>query len=95
MKELGLKQLASKQENQAHAMTAIYLPEGLTPPEILPTLMKKGVIFAAGLHKQIATKYIRIGHMGVSAMDEGRGDIERAVVALKEGLSEVREAKGK
>lgn len=64
--EMGLKQLASKPENQANGMTAIYLPEGMTPPDVLPTLMKKGVVFAGGLHKEIAAKYIRFGHMGKS-----------------------------
>ena len=87
--DLGLKQLATKEENQANGMTAIYLPNGLTPPEILPNLLKKGVIFAGGLHKEIATKYIRFGHMGVSVMDPKRDDIERALTALKEGLAEV------
>src|SRR6186713_2786727 len=66
---LGLKQLASKPENQANGMTAMYLPENVSPPEILPHLLKKGVIFAGGLHKEIATRYIRFGHMGVSVMD--------------------------
>jgi alanine-glyoxylate transaminase / serine-glyoxylate transaminase / serine-pyruvate transaminase len=92
--ELGLKQLATSPDNAANTMTAIYLPEGLTPPEILPSLMKKGVIFAGGLHKEIATKYIRFGHMGVSSMDEGRGEIDKAIEALKEGLAEVSKAKG-
>jgi alanine-glyoxylate transaminase/serine-glyoxylate transaminase/serine-pyruvate transaminase len=87
--ELGLKQLATKPENQASAMTAIYLPDGLTPPEILPSLMKKGVVFAGGLHKEIATKYIRFGHMGVSVTDPKRDDIDRAIEALKNGLTEV------
>ena len=87
--DMGLKQLASKPENQANCMTAIYLPEGLTPPEILPSLMKKGVIFAGGLHKEIATKYIRFGHMGVSVTDPQRDDIDRALKALKDGLAEV------
>ena len=87
--ELGLKQLASKPENQANGMTAIYLPEGITPPEILPSLLKKGVIFAGGLHKEIATKYIRFGHMGVSVMEHKRDDIDKAIKALKNGLSEV------
>lgn len=89
--DMGLKQLASKPENQANGMTAIYLPEGMTPPEILPTLMKKGVIFAGGLHKEIAAKYIRFGHMGVSVMSEERDDITKALKALKEGLAEVSE----
>jgi alanine-glyoxylate transaminase/serine-glyoxylate transaminase/serine-pyruvate transaminase len=70
-------------------MTAIYLPNELKPPEILPTLMKKGVVFAGGLHKEIATKYIRFGHMGVSVTDPDRDDIDRAITALKEGLAEV------
>lgn len=86
---LGLEQLASKPENQANGMTAMYLPEGIKGPEILPSLLKKGVIFAGGLHKEIAPRYIRFGHMGVSVMDPTRGDIERALEALKSGLAEV------
>jgi len=66
--ELGLKQLASNPDYQANGMTAIYLPEGMTPPDVLPILLKKGVVFAGGLHKEIATKYIRIGSMGVSVV---------------------------
>lgn len=86
---LGLKQLASKPENQANGMTAMYLPENVSPPEILPHLLKKGVIFAGGLHKEIATRYIRFGHMGVSVMDPKRGDIDKALKALEAGLIEV------
>ncbi|KAL1304721.1 hypothetical protein AAFC00_003668 [Neodothiora populina] len=91
---LGLSQLASKPENQANGMTAIYLPEGITPPQVLPKLMAKGVVFAGGLHKQIASKYIRFGHMGVSVTDPNRSDIDTAIKALKEGVDEaVQEAK--
>ena len=86
---MGLKQLAEKPENQANGMTAIYLPDDLKPPDILPKLLQKGVIFAGGLHKEIATKYIRFGHMGVSVVDPKRDDIDRALKALKEGLVEV------
>ena len=85
----GLSQLAQKPENQANSMTAIYLPNEIKPPEILPHLLKRGVVFAGGLHKQIATKYVRFGHMGVSIMDDRRDDVERALQALKEGLQEV------
>lgn len=90
--ELGLEQLASKPENQANGMTAIYLPKGLTPPDVLPKLMQRGVVFAGGLHKQIATKYIRFGHMGVSVTDPNRDDIDRAIAALKDGLTEAQAA---
>lgn len=95
VKELGLKELVLDPANAAHTMTAIYLPEGMTPPEILPKLMSRGVIFAGGLHREIATRYIRFGHMGVSATDESRGEVDKALVALKEGLLEVQQAKGK
>jgi len=87
--DLGLKQLASKPENQANGMTAIYLPEGITPPDVLPTLLKKGVIFAGGLHKEIAAKYIRFGHMGVSVTDPNRPDITTAIKSLSDVIVEV------
>lgn len=92
--DLGLRQLADKPENQAHGMTAIYLPEGLAPPDVLPGILKRGAIFAAGLHKEIATKYIRFGHMGVSVTDPNRGHIDSAINALKEALAEAKQAKG-
>lgn len=85
----GLKQLATKPENQANGMTAIYLPNNIKPPEILPNILKKGVIFAGGLHKEIAAKYIRFGHMGVSVTEPKRDDIDRALKALKDSLDEV------
>jgi len=87
--ELGLKQLATKPENQANGMTAMWLPEGIAPTAILPNLFNKGIIFAGGLHKDIATKYIRFGHMGVSVTDPKRNDIDKAIEALKTALSEV------
>ncbi|KAJ5432568.1 Serine-pyruvate aminotransferase/2-aminoethylphosphonate-pyruvate transaminase [Penicillium daleae] len=92
--EIGLAQVAPKPECQAHGMTAMYLPDGLSPPDVLPGLLKRGVIFAAGLHKEIATKYIRFGHMGVSISDPSRNDIDKALSALKEALAEAKQAKG-
>lgn len=66
--DLGLKQVASKPEDQAHGMTAIYLPETVKATELLPRLAKSGVVWAGGLHKEIAPKYVRFGHMGVSVV---------------------------
>ena len=66
--DLGLQIVATKPEDQSHAMTAIYLPEGVQIPDVLPKLSSKGVIFAGGLHKAIASKYIRFGHIGVSVV---------------------------
>lgn len=93
--DLGLAQVAVKPENQANGMTAFYLPEDIKAAELLPRLVKKGVVFAAGLHREIAGKYMRIGHMGVSVMDPGRGDLERAVGLLREGLAELGYQKAK
>ena len=91
--ELGLEQLAGKPENQANGMTAMYLPDGLSPPDVLPLLAKRNVVFAGGLHKEISSRYIRFGHMGVSVMQEERGDIDRAIEALKDGLAEAQSQK--
>lgn len=66
--DLGLKQVAANPEDQAHGMTAIYLPDNVKATDILPSLAKKGVIFAGGIHKEISPKYIRFGHMGVSVV---------------------------
>ncbi|KAH0544655.1 hypothetical protein FGG08_001160 [Glutinoglossum americanum] len=87
--DLGLKQLAERPENQANSMTAIYLPEDVKAPELLPNLFKRGIVFAGGLHKQIATKYIRFGHMGVSVTDPSRNDIDKAIEALKDSLADI------
>ncbi len=93
--DLGLSQLATKPENQANGMTAFYLPEDIKSADLLPRLVKKGVVFAAGLHREIAGKYMRIGHMGVSVMDPARGDLERATGVLKEVLAELGYQKAK
>lgn len=61
IKDLGLKQLAQCEECSANGMTAIWLPEGITIPQLVPALAAKGVQIAGGLHKDCATKYFRIG----------------------------------
>ncbi|KAI9701467.1 MAG: hypothetical protein M1836_001522 [Candelina mexicana] len=91
--DLGLTQLATKPENQANGMTAIYLPDGIKPTDILPKLLERGVVFAGGLHREIAGKYIRFGHMGVSVTDPKRDDIDRALEALRSGLADIGYAK--
>lgn len=92
---LGLKQLATDPANQASGMTAIYLPDDIIASEFLPGVLQRGVVFAGGLHKQIAAKYIRFGHMGVSVTDPNRKDIDKALKALGERLQEVKKAEGK
>lgn len=86
--EMGLKQVPEATECQANGMTAIYLPEGVSAADLLPRLLAKGVIFAGGLHKEIATKYFRFGHMGVSVTNGNLGHIQKALGALKESLND-------
>lgn len=54
----------------------------------LPKLLAKDVVTAAGLHKDVKDTYFRIGHMGATACDDSRGDIDRVLGALKEALEE-------
>ncbi|KAI0418718.1 alanine--glyoxylate aminotransferase [Xylaria grammica] len=86
--DLGLKQVATNPDDQAHGMTAMYLPETVKATDLLPKLANSGVIFAGGIHKEIAAKYVRFGHMGVSVTDPARGDIDKAIAALTNGLAE-------
>jgi len=89
IESLGLRQLANAPEDQAHGMTAIYLPEGVTAPDLLAKLLAKGVVMAGGLHREIATKYFRFGHMGVSVMKGDLGHIDKAITALEGALAEL------
>lgn len=63
-----MKQVAGNPDDQAHGMTAIYLPDNVKATDLLPKLAKSGVVFAGGIHKEIAAKYVRFGHMGVSVV---------------------------
>ncbi|KAI1766629.1 alanine--glyoxylate aminotransferase [Hypoxylon sp. FL1150] len=86
--DLGLTQVAANPDDQAHGMTAIYLPETVKATDLLPKLAKSGVVFAGGIHKEIVSKYVRFGHMGVSVTDPARSDIDKAINALKSGLAD-------
>lgn len=93
IEKMGMTQLAKDPESQANGMSAIYLPEGITQPELLPRLGAKGIIFAGGLHKECATKYFRFGHMGVSVMNGELGHIKKALDGLKDVIAEIRASK--
>lgn len=43
---------------------------------------------AAGLHPEISTKYFRIGHMGVSVMEDERKHIDNVLRVVKASLEE-------
>ncbi|KAG8827828.1 hypothetical protein FRC17_007707 [Serendipita sp. 399] len=87
---LGLKQIATESAFAANGMTAIYYPEGIAAPQLLPSLLKQNIVVAAGLHKDIKDKYFRIGHMGITAVDSSRGDIDKIIEGLKTVIPEAK-----
>ncbi|ORZ03052.1 pyridoxal phosphate-dependent transferase [Syncephalastrum racemosum] len=89
LKSLGLKTVAQSDDVAANGMTAVWLPEGVELPQLVPALAGKGVQIAGGLHKDCATKYFRIGHMGISVMEDDRQHITKVVDALKSSLTEL------
>ncbi|KIL65543.1 hypothetical protein M378DRAFT_76739, partial [Amanita muscaria Koide BX008] len=93
MQRLGLKFVAEKKEDRANGMTALYLPEGITAGELLASLSKKGIVATGGVHKDIKDKYFRIGHMGVTVVDEERGDVDKLITSLREALVEITSSK--
>jgi alanine-glyoxylate transaminase/serine-glyoxylate transaminase/serine-pyruvate transaminase len=92
--ELGLKPIPRDPAFASNGLTAIYLPNGVGAGDLLPRLSQRGVIAAGGLHKDIKDTYFRIGHMGISAVDAHRGDIDKVVAALKDSVAEARAANG-
>jgi len=90
--ELGLKQVAGP-NNAANGMTALYYPEGWAASDILPRLGAKDIVVAGGLHKDIKDKYFRIGHMGITAVEKERGDVDRIIESLKASITEAKGSK--
>jgi alanine-glyoxylate transaminase/serine-glyoxylate transaminase/serine-pyruvate transaminase len=78
---LGFQFVPKSRDIAANGMTAAKYPKGLGAAA-------KDIVVAAGLHKAIATEYFRIGHMGVTAVESERDDLERVVRGIKEAVEE-------
>lgn len=89
VKNMGLKLVTLNEECEAHTMTTIYYPEGVSGPELLQAIGQRGVMVAGGLHPSMATKYFRVGHMGVSVREPSRGHVESTLNAIKGALEQV------
>lgn len=87
LQEFGLDLLA-KRECSANGLTAIYFPAGIDGPKFLKGCYSRGVQMATGIFAGIKEKYFRVGHMGVSAIGEGRNDVEYTLHVIKESLKE-------
>lgn len=70
-------------------VAAIYYPEGVTTKEFLPRMLAQNVIVAGGLLPELSAKYFRVGHMGLSSIEETRGHITLTMAAVRAALEGV------
>lgn len=50
IQSMGLSLVTKSNDAAANGMTAVYAPEGIAPTDIVPQMLKRGVVIAAGLH---------------------------------------------
>ena len=61
IQDMGLVLVTLSNGAAANGMTAVYTPDNLTPGDIVPKMLKRGVIIAAGLHKgRLSIQYFQI-----------------------------------
>jgi len=84
---LGLKTVVSEDKDRANTLTAIYMPEGFAVPDLLSRVISQGVVVAGGLHRTEASKYFRVGHMGLTSLEATeRGFVAKALEAFENAL---------
>ncbi|BEJ16383.1 hypothetical protein CspHIS471_0509880 [Cutaneotrichosporon sp. HIS471] len=86
LEKMGCGFVPLDRANSANGMTAARYPKGITAADVLGPLAERDIVVAGGLHKDIASEYFRVGHMGVTAVDQQRGDIEKILKNVKEVL---------
>ena len=79
---MGLKLLPVRDEVTAHTLSALWLPDGVDAPRLLPEVRNRGAIIAGGLHPAVRERTFRVGHMGVVT---GRPDALRLTVSAVAG----------
>lgn len=91
--ELGCGFVPTSRDISANGMTAVRYPKGITAADVLGPLAERDIVVAGGLHKDIASEYFRVGHMGITATDSKRGDIEKILSSVKEVFEAARAKK--
>ena len=64
LRAMGLEVAARSEEIAANTVTAVYLPEGVSPAEVRKAVMEGNIVIAMPIHPALKGKSIRIGHMG-------------------------------
>lgn len=88
MKDMGFKLLPLSDDTSANGMSAVYFPDGFKAPDILPKMLKRDIVVAAGLHKDVKDRYFRVGHMGVTVVNPERGDMEKIIKGIQDSFAE-------
>ncbi len=82
LKALGLGMIPTSEAHAASTLSAPRYPKGISGTDLLPEIVKSGVILAGGLHPKLKTEYFRIGHMGAVTP----GDILATIGAIEAAL---------
>lgn len=90
LEKLGCGFVPLSRDIAANGMSAVRYPKGVTAPDVLPKLAERDIVVAGGLHKDIASEYFRVGHMGVTATDKARGDVDKVIAGVKAVIDEAR-----
>lgn len=56
LKQWGLQLVPTDPQHTAHTLTAVFYPDSVAPTDLLPKIVKRGVMVAGGLHPEMATK---------------------------------------
>ncbi|CAN3355112.1 alanine--glyoxylate aminotransferase 1 [Diutina catenulata] len=92
--QYGLQSVCRNQSECCHGMTALYVPESLAAGQVVGYMQSKyDITIAGGIHPKCPTRYIRIGHMGVSVTDQGAADVKRTAAALAVTLKALQSSK--
>lgn len=86
---LGLKFVPISNDVSAHGLTVVYYPEGINGSEFLNKVGSKGFTIASGIYKDYASKYFRVGHMGVTAIGSRKHELDECFNAIKSSLEEL------
>ncbi|KAL7422043.1 hypothetical protein Q5752_003816 [Cryptotrichosporon argae] len=85
---LGLGFVPLARDIAANGMTAVKFPDGVTAADVLPKLAERDIVVAGGIHKEIGPTYFRIGHMGITAVEPARGDVDKVLDGVKAVLAD-------
>ena len=89
LKAMDLKTVALNAEISSNTLTAIYYPENVDGNALRTAIKNNGAIVAGGIHKQIAAKYFRVGHMGYSVQGGRRDHVWTVIQAVRQRESDL------